>query len=93
MTEHNNSRRLPADLESENKEEVQSIPPSGAEKNAGGDYWTVRGETLIRHHVTPRTKIFTPTEVTCPMPPKFLDVMRSTRTDLDSIFEADIEDF
>ena len=46
------------------------------------DTWTTNNDVLIRHHLTPRQKLFIPTVEDCPIPLKFLDVMRTTETDL-----------
>ena len=57
------------------------------------DFWSVTADVLIRHHRTPRLKKFQPDEVgDCPLPPKYLDVMRLTRTNLDTLAEKEIED-
>ena len=41
----------------------------------------------------PRLKMFVPTEETCPIPLRYLDVRRLTRTNLDSATETFIDDF
>ena len=57
------------------------------------DYWTVAGDTMIRHHITPRENLYVPSDDdTPPIPLKFIDVPRITYTNLDHISEARIED-
>lgn len=47
------------------------------------DYWTLTGDVLIIHHLKPRLKLFEPKEGSLPIPLKYLDIVRRTRTDLD----------
>ena len=56
------------------------------------DYWTLNKSVLIRHHVEPRTKLFTLKEAQPPIPPRFIDVVRYTTTDLDAACESFIQD-
>ena len=44
-------------------------------------------------HNQPRTKLFQPTEENCPIPLKYIDVMRTTETDLEDKSLSKIEDF
>ena len=57
------------------------------------DFWTCNGEVLIRHHKTPRTKLYVPTEDESPIPLKFLDIFRSTKTDLEGKKESEFDDY
>ena len=57
------------------------------------DYWTLTNDVIIRHHKTPRTKKFMPDEVECPIPLKDIDILRKTRTDLDTLAEKEQDDF
>ena len=64
-------------------------------KNAGGnskpeiepdqatDFWSISGDSIIRHIRVPRIKMFMPDEVEPPIPIKYLDITRSTETDSD----------
>jgi len=56
------------------------------------DSWTVTNDVLIRHHKSPRMKLFEPKEDDTPIPIKFLDVMRRTHTNLEDKSESTIED-
>ena len=48
---------------------------------AGADLWTVNATVTI-HHRRPRTKLYVPTQVECPIPLKYADVMQFTSTSL-----------
>ena len=49
---------------------------------------SIAGIYLYRVHVKPRRVLFHPADGDCPLPLKFLDVMRTTLTDLDHEPEA-----
>ena len=57
------------------------------------DFWTCTKQVLIRHHQIPRTKTYVPTEDTCPIPLKYLDIMRKTETNLEHLGESEIRDY
>ena len=57
-----------------------------------GDEWIMAGDVLTRVHHAPRVKLFTFDEVPCPIPLEYIDVMRTTDTDLTEAAEARIED-
>ena len=57
------------------------------------DFWTLNENVLIRHHRTPRTTLFNPEDVEAPIPTKYLDVMRRTETNLETMAEKVIRDF
>ena len=51
----------------------------------GLDFWTINNGYVLRHHKTLRTKLFTVTEEgpeKCPIPMKWMDVLRHTTTTL-----------
>ena len=56
------------------------------------DYWTLTYDVLVIHHLRPRIKLFEPTEGSLPIPLKYLDVLRTTRTNLDDASESWIMD-
>ena len=56
------------------------------------DFWTLSAHVLVRHHRTPRTKLYTPTDAECPIPLRYVDVMRQTSTDLDDWRERLVQD-
>ena len=51
------------------------------------------GDSLIRRHYCPRTTLFVPTTENCPIPLKYIDIFRNTKTDLPSLKERTIYDF
>ena len=57
------------------------------------DYWTMQGDLLIRHHRQLRSEMFVPTDDNTPIPVKYLDVMRQTKTSLESPSEKIISDY
>ena len=57
------------------------------------DFWSFSGEALIRHHRVPRSTLFVPTDPQSPLPTKYLDVLRTTYTDLETQSEKRMEDF
>ena len=57
------------------------------------DFWTVMGDYLMRQHKQPRETLYLPTEAESPIPLRFLNILRTTETDLEHIYEAKIEDY
>ena len=47
------------------------------------DFWSVSGNFIYIHHVEPRVKLYSPREESFPIPLKYIDVSRTTRTNLD----------
>ena len=47
------------------------------------DFWSIQEDFIYRHHIEPRIHLYVPREETFPVPLKYIDVMRSTHTDLD----------
>ena len=48
---------------------------------------------MYRHHVEPRVKLYSPREESFPIPLKYIDVSRTTRTNLDVKQEKRIDDY
>ena len=57
------------------------------------DYWTMQGDMLTRHHRQQRSEMFVPTDDNSPIPMKYLDVIRQTKTSLESPSEKTISDY
>ena len=57
-----------------------SLPDAGEAMN---DFWSVSGNFIYRHHVEPRVKHYSPREESFPIPLKYIDVYRTTHTNLD----------
>ena len=91
------TRRPPEKEEDEDSLEEREFKTRGEsdedQKKYDPDYWSVTADVIMRHHRTPRTKLFMPSAVgDCPPPLKYIDVMRLTLTNLDTLPEKDIED-
>ena len=70
-------------------------PPQGSLPDAGEairDFWSMSGNFRDRHHVEPRVKLYSPREESFPIPLKYIDVSRTTRTNLDVMLERRIDD-
>ena len=66
-----------------------SFPDAG---EATSDFWSMSGSFIYRHHVEPRVKLYSPREESFPIPLKFIDVSRTTHTNLDVKQEKRIDD-
>ena len=63
---------------------------------AGGaihDFWSMSGSFIYRHHVEPRVKLYSPREESFSIPLKYIDVTRTTHTNLDVKQEKRIDDY
>ena len=67
-----------------------SFPDAG---DAINDCWSMSGNFIFRHHVEPRVKFYSPREESFRMPLKYIDVTRTTRTNLDVKQEKRIDDY
>ena len=66
-----------------------SLPDAGEAIN---DFWSMSGN-FIFHHVEPRVKLYSPREESLPIPLKYIDASRTTRTNLDVMQERRIDDY
>ena len=66
-----------------------SFPDAGEAIN---DFWSMSGSFIYRHHVEPRVKLHSPREESFPIPLKYIDVTRTTHTNLDVKQEKRIDD-
>ena len=57
-----------------------SLPDAGEAIN---DFWSMSGSFIYRHHVEPRVKLYSLREESFPIPLKYIDVSRTTHTNLD----------
>ena len=57
------------------------------------DVWSMSGNFIYRHHVEPRVKLSSPREDSFPIPLKYIDVSRTTHTNLDVKQEKRIDDY
>ena len=67
-----------------------SLPVAG---EAIHDFWSMSGSFIFRHHVEPRVKLYSPREESFPIPLKYIDVARTTHTNLDVKQEKRIDDY
>ena len=67
-----------------------SLPDAGEAMN---DFWSMSGSFIYRHHVEPRVKHYSPREESFPIPLKYIDVTRTTHTNLDVKQEKLIDDY
>ena len=74
-----------------------SLPqPHDSHPGAGeaiNDFWSMSGNFIYRHHVEPRVKLYSPREESFPIPVKYIDVSRTTHSNLDVKQERRIDDF
>ena len=74
-----------------------SLPPphdsSPDAREAINDFWSMSGNFIYRHHVEPRVKLYSPREESFPIPLKYIDVSRTTHTNLDVKQEKRIDDY
>ena len=71
-------------------------PPHDSFPDAGeaiNDFWSMSGNFKNRHHVEPRVKLYSPREESFPIPLKYIDVFRTTHTNLDVKQEKRIDDY
>ena len=66
-----------------------SLPVAGEAMN---DFWSMSGIFIYRHHVEPRVKLYSPREESFPIPLKYIDVTRTTHTNLNVKQEKRIDD-
>ena len=59
---------------------------------AMNDFWSMSGSFIYRHHVEPRVKLYSPRKESFPVPLKYIDVSRTTHTNLDVKQEKRIDD-
>ena len=67
-----------------------SFPDAGEAINV---FWSMSGNFIYRHHVEPRVKLYSPREESFPIPLKYIDVTRTTHTNLDVKQEKRIDDY
>ena len=57
---------------------------------ARANFWSIQGDFICRHHNEPRVQLYVLKEETLPIPLKYIDVARSTHTDLDVCFKKNV---
>ena len=61
-------------------------------REAINDFWSMSGSFIYHHHVEPRVKLYSPREESFPFPLKYIDVSRTTHTNLDVMQESRVDD-
>lgn len=83
--------------EGEEAEEVEPQRSAGGDASrldqVSADTWEIPGDIIIREHHTPRTKLFVPEDADFPTPGKYIDILRTTETNIEEKAEAEIKDF
>ena len=78
-------------------ERERSLPPPHDsfpdDDEAIKDFWSMSGNFIYRHHVEPRVKLYSPRKESFPNPLKYIDVSRTTQTNLDVMQERGIDDY
>ena len=85
------SEDLSGELEGEPGEPQPSESKDDAEARA--DFWSIQGDFIYRHHKELQVQLYVPKVETFPDPLKYIDVTRSTHTDLDVLQEKRIADY
>ena len=67
-----------------------SLPNAGEAIN---DFWCMSGNLIYRHHVEPRVTLYSLREESILIPLKYIDVSRTTLTNLDVKQEKRIDDY
>ena len=65
-----------------------SYPDAGEARN---DFWSISGNFIFRHHGEPRVKLYSPRDESFPIPLKYIDVSRTTHTNLDVMQKSRID--
>ena len=81
-------------LSGESQGDREEFQPAEAKEDAEArnDFCSRERDFIYRHHVEPRVQLHVPKEESFPLPLKYIDVIRSTHTDLDVAQEKRIED-
>ena len=75
------------------REQGESQPTESTdESEARADFRSIEGDFTYPHHIEPRVQLYVPKEETFPIPLKYIDVTRSTHTDLDVMQEKRVDE-
>ena len=80
----------------ENQKGLHLPPPQDSHPDASearNDFWSMSGNFILRRHVEPRVKLYSPREESFPIQLKYIDVSRTTHTNLDVMQERRIDDY
>ena len=95
--EHTPRREQPVrseDLRGELQGELEGFQPTKTKDDAEArrDFWSIQGDFIYRHNIEHPVQLHAPKEETFPIPLKYIDVTRSTYTNLDVLQEKRIDD-
>ena len=82
---------LSGECQGESEESQPAQPTDDAE--ARTDFWSIQGDFIYRHHTEPRVQLYVAKEETFSIPRNYIDVTRSTHTDLDVMQEKKMNDY
>ena len=82
---------LSGEIQGESEESQPAEPTDDAE--ARTDFWSIQGDFIYRHHTEPRVQLYVPKEETFSIPRNYIDVTRTTHTDLDVMQEKKMDDY
>ena len=85
------SEDLSGELHGESGESQPTKSTDDAE--ACADFRSIQGDFTYRHHNEPRVQLYVPMKETFPIPLKYIEVTRSTYTDLDVMQEKRVDDY
>ena len=85
------SEDLREDLQGKS-EKNQLIDETKEDAKAHNDCWLMEGYFIYHHHVEPRVQLYSPREESFPIPLKYIDVSRTTQTNLDVKQERRIDE-
>ena len=57
------------------------------------DFWIVTGDLKTKHHQVPRKTLYMPKAADFPLPLEYVDIFRTTYTDLETTKEKKIKDY
>ena len=83
------------DLSEELQGNSQTSQPTQETKDdaqACNDFWSMEGDFIYLHHVEPRVQLCVPKKESFPISMKYIDVTRTTHTNLDVLKESRIDD-
>ena len=82
------------DLSRELQGEPEGPQPTESKNDAEArkDFWSIQGDFIYRHHIEPRGQLQVPKEETFPVPLKYIEVTRTTYTNLDVLQEERADD-
>ena len=85
------SEDFSGELQGEPKGSQPTEPKDDAD--ACADFWSIQGDFIYRHHNETRVQLNVSLGETFPIPRKYIDVTRSTHTNLDRMQEKRVDDF